>query len=118
MVGHNFGWTIIIAAAIDDNYFTLIDLMKRIYISNFFALGGFCPFFITATTVVTISAVPAHPKKVSVGRALKRLSTERRVTTTIMTVTIGIATMPLSTALLVRSNTLPSLPPPPSRPAP
>jgi len=53
----------------------------------------------SATTVTAISAVPAHPKKVSVGRALKRPITERRVTTTIMTVMIGTATMPLSTAL-------------------
>jgi cation/acetate symporter len=54
---------------------------------------------ISATTVAAISAVPAHPKKVSVGRALKRPITESRVTTTIMTVMIGTATMPLSTAL-------------------
>ena len=50
---------------------------------------------------MAISAVPAHPKKVSVGRALKRPITERRVTTTIMTVIIGTATMPLSTALQI-----------------
>jgi hypothetical protein len=55
----------------------------------------------SATTVTAISAVPAHPKKVSVGRALKRPITERRVTTTIMTAMIGTATMPLSTALQI-----------------
>jgi hypothetical protein len=52
----------------------------------------------SATTVTAISAVPAHPKKVS-GRALKRPITERRVTTTIRTAMIGTAAMPLSTAL-------------------
>src|SRR5476651_731912 len=55
----------------------------------------------SAATVTAISAVPAHPKKVSVGRALKRPITERRVTTTIMTAMIGTATMPLSTALQI-----------------
>ena len=38
----------------------------------------------SATTVTAIT-VPAHPKIMSVGRALKRPITERRVTTTIMT---------------------------------
>src|ERR1017187_5560355 len=42
-----------------------------------------------------LRAVPVHPKKVSIGRALKRPITERRVTTAIMTVMIGTATMPL-----------------------
>jgi hypothetical protein len=35
----------------------------------------------SAITVTAISAVPVHPKKVSIGRALKRPITERRVTT-------------------------------------
>ena len=48
----------------------------------------------SATTVTAISTVPAHPKIVSVGRALKRPIAERRVTTTIMTVMIGTATVP------------------------
>src|ERR1700730_5679831 len=48
----------------------------------------------SATTVTAISTVPAHPKIMSVGRALKRPITERRVTTTIVTVMIGTATMP------------------------
>jgi hypothetical protein len=46
----------------------------------------------SATTVTAISAVPAHPKKVSTGLALKRPITERRVTTTIITAMIGTAT--------------------------
>lgn len=45
---------------------------------------------INATTV-TANAVPAHPKKVSAGLALKRPITESRVTTTIMTAMIGSA---------------------------
>src|SRR6202011_775199 len=55
----------------------------------------------SATTVAAISAVPAQPNNVSIGRALKRPITDRRVTTTIMTAMIGTATMPLSTALQI-----------------
>jgi hypothetical protein len=46
----------------------------------------------SATTVMAISAVPTHPKKVSVGQALKD-PPERRVTTIIMIVMIGTATI-------------------------
>jgi hypothetical protein len=41
---------------------------------------------------MAISAVPTHPKKVSVGQALKD-PPERRVTTIIMIVMIGTATI-------------------------
>src|SRR5216683_4170217 len=55
----------------------------------------------SATTVIAMRAVAAHPKPMSVGRAVKRPMTEKRVTTTIITAMIGTAIIPLSTALQI-----------------